>query len=204
MKVSHFYLNFFPSWAKLYTQCITEWYHKCMVCEMAETGLWSETKASQVTVPAPAPDPQRSGYGWRDSRRGAEVGQGKINNGPEVASLQREQLKSVVINHSDHAMLLFTSYLGLHAFVANTSLFLVTAHHSLLTIFYTPLAQFDILESIFKWQWMAFVILFPAYFPNKQNNTLYIQPHYSKENLLLSVLKTLVKKRNEKILRWFI
>lgn len=77
-----------------------------------------------------------------------------------------------------------------------------TSRHS---PFYSPLAQFDILGSTFKWHWMAFGMLFLAYFLSKQTSTLYFRPHGSEENLLLSELKAVIEKRNgKKFKSWFI
>lgn len=71
--------------------------------------------------------------------------------------------------------------------------------------FYSPFAQFDILGSTFKWHWMAFGMLFLAYFLSKQTSTLYFRPHCSEENLLLSELKAVIEKRNgKKFKSWFI
>lgn len=169
--------------------CAVQWCYMCMHCEV------TEAQASRVAVPAQVPDHSGQAEGEGTLELTPEVGQGKISKRPEVPSLWWEHLNYVAIGCTCHASQLFAGFFSSHLrsfiFVTNIS----SQPATVFWPFYSPLAQFDILRSTFKWHWMAFGMLFLAYFFSKQNSTHYIRPHCSEENLLLYELKTVIEKK---------
>lgn len=187
MKVSHFYLEcFFP-----HGQNCT---HLCGTVTSYVHALWNDQSPGLLDCCASQPRHLTTEVNWPLK---------------SVRVRSARDLKSLPYGESIRNMLLSAAPAMPRSFLLGFFLptwdfmsLRTTSRHS---PFYSPLAQFDILGSTFKWHWMAFGMLFLAYFLSKQTSTLYFRPHCSEENLLLSELKAVIEKRNgKKFKSWFI